>query len=155
MEACTAYDFDRAARVPLRADDSPTDANPRSAWALELIATENAMARSAKERGEQETAAAEKKVEQTGKPVKGARGGITAPMMPSAELAEVVGEGSLPRSEVVSKVWDYIKKHGLQDPNDKRNIIADTKLGKVFGKKSATMFEMNKLLSSHLSAEKV
>ena len=112
------------------------------------------MARSAKKRGEEETAAAEKKVEETGKPVKGARGGITAPVTPSSELAEIVGKDSLPRSEVVSKVWAYIKKNDLQDPKDKRNIVADAKLEKVFGKKSATMFEMNKLLSAHLEAKK-
>ena len=112
------------------------------------------MARSAEKRGKDETAAAEKKVKATGKPASGARGGITAPVTPSAELAEIVGEKDLPRSEVVSKVWDYIKKHELQDPKDKRNILADDKLGKIFGKKSATMFEMNKLLSAHLTAKK-
>jgi chromatin remodeling complex protein RSC6 len=112
------------------------------------------MARSKEQRGEQETAAAEKKVKATGKPVGGARGGITAPVTPSPELAEIVGSKDLPRSEVVSKVWEYIKAHNLQDPKDKRNIVADDKLGKVFGKKSATMFEMNKLLSAHLTAKK-
>ena len=112
------------------------------------------MARSAKKRGEDETAAAEKKVKETGKPAKGARGGITAPVTPSSDLAEIVGEKDLPRSEVVSKVWEYIKKNGLQDEKDKRNILADAKLEKVFGKKSATMFEMNKLLSGHLTAKK-
>ena len=112
------------------------------------------MARSAVKRGEDETAAAEKKVKETGKPAKGARGGITAPVTPSPELAEIVGAKDLPRSEVVSKIWEYIKKHDLQDAKDKRNIVADAKLEKVFGKKSATMFEMNKLLSAHLTAKK-
>ena len=112
------------------------------------------MVRSAKKRGEDETAAAEKKVKETGKPAKGARGGITAPVTPSSDLAEIVGQKELPRTEVISKVWDYIKKHDLQDVNDKRNIVADAKLEKVFGKKSATMFEMSKLLSSHLTAKK-
>jgi chromatin remodeling complex protein RSC6 len=112
------------------------------------------MARSKEKRGEEETAAAEKKVKATGKPVGGARGGITAPVTPSPELAEIVGDKDLPRSEVVSKVWEYIKGHNLQDEKDKRNIVADDKLGKVFGKKSATMFEMNKLLSAHLKPAK-
>ena len=112
------------------------------------------MARSAQKRGEDETAAAEKKVKATGKPAGGARGGLTAPVTPSAELAAVVGKKDLPRSEVVSKVWEYIKKHDLQDPKDKRKIIADDKLEKVFGKKSATMFEMNKLFCAHLTATK-
>lgn len=112
------------------------------------------MARSAKKRGEEETAAAEKEVEATGKPAKGARGGITAPVTPSHELAEIVGSEERPRTEVISKVWEYIKSHDLQDAKDKRNIVADAKLEKVFGKKSATMFEMNKLLSKHLTAKK-
>lgn len=105
-------------------------------------------------RGKTETAAAEKKVKATDKPTGGARGGITAPVTPSPELAEIVGKHDLPRSEMVSKVWEYIKKHKLQDEKDKRTIVADDKLGKVFGQKSATMFEMNKLLSKHVSAPK-
>jgi chromatin remodeling complex protein RSC6 len=112
------------------------------------------MARSAEKRGKDETAAAEKKVKATGKPTGGARGGITAPVTPSPELAEIVGKNDLPRSEVVSKVWEYIKKHDLQDEKDRRQINADDKLEKIFGKKSASMFEMNKHLSAHLSAKK-
>ena len=112
------------------------------------------MARSAEKRGKDETAAAAKKVKDTGKPTGGARGGITAPVTPSAQLAEIVGKKDLPRSEVVKKVWEYIKKHDLQDPKDKRQINADDKLEKVFGKKSASMFEMNKYLSGHLTAKK-
>jgi chromatin remodeling complex protein RSC6 len=112
------------------------------------------MARTAETRGKEETKAAEKKVEKTGKPAGGARGGITAPVTPSPELAEIVGDKDLPRSEVVSKVWEYIKKHDLQDPKDRRQINADEKLQKIFGKKSASMFEMNKHLSAHLTAKK-
>ncbi|WP_375272523.1 SWIB/MDM2 domain-containing protein [Sphingomonas sp.] len=112
------------------------------------------MARSAEKRGKDETAAAEKKVKATGKPAGGARGGITAPVTPSDDLAEIVGKDDLPRSEVVSKVWEYIKKHDLQDAKDRRQINADDKLEKIFGKKSASMFEMNKFLSAHLSSPK-
>ncbi len=112
------------------------------------------MAKSAETRGKDETAAAAKKVKATDKPAGGARGGITAPVTPSADLAEIVGKSDLPRSEVVSKVWDYIKKNNLQDPKDKRQINADAKLEKIFGKKSASMFEMNKHLSAHLKAAK-
>ena len=112
------------------------------------------MARTASKRGKDETEAAEKKVEATDKPVSGARGGITAPVTPSPELAEIVGSDDLPRSQVVSKVWEYIKKHDLQDAKDKRNINADAKLEKIFGKKQASMFEMNKHLSAHLTAKK-
>ena len=112
------------------------------------------MARTAEKRGKDETKAAEKKVKSTGKSAGGARGGITAPVTPSAELAEIVGKNDLPRSEVVSKVWDYIKKNDLQDAKDRRQINADDKLEKIFGKKSASMFEMNKHLAQHLSAKK-
>ena len=112
------------------------------------------MARSAEKRGKDETKAAEKKVRKTGKPAGGARGGITAPVTPSDDLAAIVGKDDLPRSEVVSKVWDYIKKHDLQDAKDRRQINADDKLQKIFGKKSASMFEMNKHLSAHLTAKK-
>jgi chromatin remodeling complex protein RSC6 len=69
---------------------------------------------------------------------------------PSPELAAIAGKEPLKRTEVVSKVWDYIKKHNLQDPKDKRQIVADDKLEKVFGKKEVSMFEMNKHLSAHL-----
>jgi upstream activation factor subunit UAF30 len=78
--------------------------------------------------------------------------GIHKPVKPSPELAEIVGADSLPRSEVVSKVWAYIKKNDLQNPKDKRQILADAALEKVFGgKKEVSMFEMNKHLSKHLS----
>ena len=74
------------------------------------------------------------------------------PMTISAELAAVVGKGPMPRSDVVKNIWVYIKKNDLQDPKNKRNIIADANLLKVFGgKKSVSMFEMAKLLSVHLS----
>ena len=73
------------------------------------------------------------------------------PMKISAELAEVVGKGPMPRSEVVKALWVYIKKHDLQDPKNKRNINADENLVKVFGgKKVVNMFEMTKLVSAHL-----
>ena len=77
-------------------------------------------------------------------------GGIHAPVKPSPELAAVVGKGDMPRSEIVSKMWDYIKKNNLQDAKDKRNINADASLEKIFGKKQVTMFEMNKLISAHV-----
>ncbi len=74
------------------------------------------------------------------------------PLQPSSELAEVVGSSPIPRTQVVKKLWVYIKKNNLQDPNNKRNIIADDKLKPVFsGKKVVNMFEMTKLVSKHLS----
>lgn len=74
------------------------------------------------------------------------------PMTISDDLAEVVGKGPMARAEVVKKLWEYIKKNDLQDPTNKRNINADSKLQKVFdGKKTVNMFEMTKLVSKHLS----
>jgi upstream activation factor subunit UAF30 len=74
------------------------------------------------------------------------------PLQPSKELAAVVGADPLARSEVVSKVWEYIKKNNLQNPENKREILADDKLEHVFCKKKVTMFEMNKHLAQHLKA---
>ena len=110
------------------------------------------MAVTAKKSGSVGTKAVEKKAKVPSKATAGARGGITAPVTPSPELAEIVGEADLPRSEVVKKVWEHIKKHDLQDAKDRRQINADDKLEKIFGKKSASMFEMNKHLSAHLHA---
>jgi len=76
--------------------------------------------------------------------------GIHKPVTPSAELGDIVGKGPMPRSEIVSKMWEYIKKNELQDAKDKRQINADAKLEKVFGKKSVSMFEMNKHISAHV-----
>jgi len=74
------------------------------------------------------------------------------PMQVSDDLAEVVGKGPMPRSEVVKKLWVYIKKNNLQDEKNKRNINADAALKKVFGGKgTVSMFEMTKLVSKHLS----
>lgn len=74
------------------------------------------------------------------------------PMNLSADLEAVVGKGPMPRSEVVKALWVYIKKHNLQDPQKKRNIVADAKLKVVFGGKAVVdMFEMTKLVSKHLS----
>ena len=73
------------------------------------------------------------------------------PMKISAELALVVGAGPMPRSEVVKKLWVYIKEKNLQNPANKRNILADDKLKPIFEKDEVTMFEMTKLVSKHLS----
>jgi len=75
---------------------------------------------------------------------------LQQPLQPSADLAAVVGEGTMARGEVVSKVWEYIKANKLQNPDDGREIIADDKLRRIFGKDRATMFEMNKFLAQHL-----
>jgi upstream activation factor subunit UAF30 len=75
---------------------------------------------------------------------------LMKPLQPSKELAAVVGADPLPRPEVVSKVWDYIKRNNLQNPANKREINADDKLRAVFGKDSVSMFEMNKHLAQHM-----
>ena len=75
---------------------------------------------------------------------------LQQPLHVSDDLATVVGSGTMARGEVVSKVWEYIKSHKLQNPADGREILADDKLKKVFGKDKVTMFEMNKLLAQHL-----
>ena len=73
------------------------------------------------------------------------------PMSPDATLAEVVGSKAIPRTQVTKKLWDYIKKHRLQDSKNRRMINADEALKKVFGgKKQVSMFEMTKLVSKHL-----
>ncbi|MBI1834225.1 MAG: SWIB/MDM2 domain-containing protein [Burkholderiales bacterium] len=74
------------------------------------------------------------------------------PMTLSPVLATVIGAAPMPRTEVTKKIWEYIKKHKLQDEANKRNINADDKLKAVFGgKKQVSMFEMTKLISGHLS----
>ena len=82
------------------------------------------------------------------------RGGGSAfmkPMQPDDALAAVIGSDPQPRTEVTKKIWDYIRKNKLQDPNDKRTIRADDKLKRVFnGKSSVSMFEMTKLVNGHL-----
>jgi chromatin remodeling complex protein RSC6 len=74
-----------------------------------------------------------------------------APLTPSAELAAVVGSKPIPRTEIVKKIWDYIRKNGLQDKNNRRMINTDEKLKKVFdGKNQISMFEIAKGVNNHV-----
>ena len=85
------------------------------------------------------------------KPAPGSKpNALQQPLKPSEDLAAIIGSGTFPRGEVVSKIWEYIKANKLQSPKDGRQIIADKKLEAVFGKKEVSMFEMNKLISAHL-----
>jgi len=85
-------------------------------------------------------------------PAKKANSAFMKPLKLTADLEAVVGKGPMPRSEVVKKLWAYIKKNGLQDQKNKRNINADANLKAVFGGKGVVnMFEMTKLVSKHLS----
>ena len=96
-------------------------------------------------------AAAKATTEQEAAPAKTANAAFMKPLTPSKELAAVVGKEPLPRTAVISGLWVYIKKHNLQDANDKRMINADAKLKKVFGKPQVSMFEMAGLIGKHLS----
>jgi len=84
--------------------------------------------------------------------VRKANPALLKPYNLSAELEAVIGKGPLPRGQVVKKIWEYIKMHNLQNPQNKRNILADAKLKVLFGGKGeVTMFEMTKLVSAHLT----
>jgi len=72
------------------------------------------------------------------------------PLTPSPALAAVVGAKAIPRTQVVKKLWQYIRTHKLQDSKNRRNINADAKLRPIFGKNTVSMFEMTKLVSKHL-----
>lgn len=90
------------------------------------------------------------KTAEIAKPAKKAPTAFSRPLTPSADLAAVIGDKPVPRTEVVKLMWGYIKAHNLQDAKNKRNINSDAKLAKVFGKPQVTMFEMSKLIGSHL-----
>ena len=102
----------------------------------------------AKKKATKKPAAKKKKTAAKRKP----NAAFMKPMQPSAALGAVIGNGMMPRTEVTKKIWGYIKKHGLQDSKNRRNINADDKLKPIFGgKKQVSMFEMTKLVSKHLS----
>jgi upstream activation factor subunit UAF30 len=92
--------------------------------------------------------ATKKKVAKKGK--RKASAAFMRPLALSPQLAEVLGSKPLARTEVVKRLWVYIKKHKLQDSKNRRNINADAKLKAVFGKGTVNMFEMTKLISKHL-----
>ena|SRR5437773_4021636 len=99
--------------------------------------------------------AAPKKAKKAAKKKSGAKrkpnAAFMKPMTPTATLAAVIGGSPMPRTEVTKKLWAYIKRNGLQDSKNRRNINADDKLQDVFGgKKQVSMFEMTKLVSRHL-----
>jgi upstream activation factor subunit UAF30 len=86
---------------------------------------------------------------------KPANSAFMKPMQPDEALSAVIGHHPIPRTEVTKKIWDYIRKHALQDPADKRMIKADDKLKVVFGgKASVSMFEMTSLINKHLTDPK-
>ena len=132
----------------------PSKTKPSTTAAKET-APKKASSTPAKSSSAKKASPAERKPAKTASAGKSASGkkvnpALMKPLQPSKELAAVVGSEPLPRPEVVSKVWDYIKKHKLQDPQNKREIVADDKLRAVFGRERVTMFEMNKHLAQHL-----
>ncbi|HEU0111525.1 MAG TPA: SWIB/MDM2 domain-containing protein [Flavisolibacter sp.] len=97
--------------------------------------------------------AAPKKAAKKAAPKKSARkpnAAFMAPLTPSATLSEVIGNKPMPRTEIVRKMWDYIKKNNLQDSKNRRMINADAKLKPVFGKDQISMFDMAKIVNKHV-----
>ena len=97
--------------------------------------------------------AAPKKAAKKAAPKKSARkpnAAFMAPLTPSNNLAEVIGSKPMPRTEIVKKVWDYIKKNNLQDKNNRRMINADGKLKPIFGKDQISMFELAKIVNKNV-----
>ena len=108
------------------------------------------MAAEKKSQGKAPAAKATKTTAKTAAP-RNAQGGLAKPVQPDATLAAIVGNDPLTRAALTKKVWDYVKKNNLQDPNDKRSIVADAKLKPVFGgKEKVSMFEMTKLVNQHV-----
>ncbi|WP_396223109.1 SWIB/MDM2 domain-containing protein [Gemmatimonas sp.] len=125
---------------------APKKAAPKKAAAKKAPAKKAATKAAAPKKAAAKKAPAKKAAKRAPNPA------FMKPLTPSAELAAIVGDKGLPRTEVVKKLWAYIKKNGLQDQKNKRQINADDKLKKVFGgKSSVSMFDMTKLVSKHLS----
>ena len=94
--------------------------------------------------------ATKKKVAKKTKSKRKPNAAFMRPLTPSTALAAVVGAKAIPRTQVVKKLWQYIRTHDLQDSKNRRNINADDKLRPIFGKGTVSMFEMTKLVSKHL-----
>lgn len=136
------------------AKSATTTASKTAAKTAAKSATKTATKTAAKSAAKSATTAAPAKAAAKKAPSKAAAGkrgpnpAFMKPLQPDAQLAEVVGKEPMPRTQVVARVWDYIKKNGLQES---RNINADAKLRPIFGKDQITMFEMMKLVNAHLS----
>ncbi len=121
---------------------APKKATAKKATAKKATAKKAAPAKKATAK----KAAAPKKAKTARKP----NAAFMKALTPSAELAAVIGAGAAARTEVVKKLWAYIRKNNLQNPKNKRNILADDKLKKVFGKNEVSMFELASLIGKHL-----
>ena len=138
--------------MPSKTKQSTPDKKPDVAKSTPAKAASSTAAKSTSAKKASPPEGASAKEANTGKGASGKKvnPALMKPLQPSKQLAAVVGSDPLPRPEVVSKVWDYIKKNNLQNPQNKREIVADDKLRAVFGKDSVSMFEMNKHLAQHL-----
>jgi chromatin remodeling complex protein RSC6 len=126
---------------------APKKATAKKATAKKAAPKKATAKKAAAPKATAKKAAAPKKAKTARKP----NAAFMKPLNPSKELAEIVGGSPIPRTEVMKKVWAYIKKNNLQDAKNRRAINADDKLKAVFGgKKQVTMFEMTKLVSNHL-----
>jgi len=94
--------------------------------------------------------AAKKKAAPKKKSARKPNAAFMAPLTPSSALAEVIGSKALPRTEIIKKIWDYIKKNGLQDKKNRRMINADDKLKPLFGKAQISMFELEKVVNKNV-----
>lgn len=126
----------------------------KKAAAKSKTAAKKAPAKAAKKAAPKKASkAAPKKAAKKAAPKKAARkpnAAFMAPLTPSATLSEVVGSKPMPRTEIVKKVWDYIKKNGLQDKSNRRMINADGKLRPIFGKDQISMFELAKVVNKNV-----
>jgi upstream activation factor subunit UAF30 len=136
-----------AKKAPAKKATAKKAAAPKKATAKKAAAPKKATAKkaAAPKKATAKKAAAPKK-----KTARKPNAAFMQALTPSAELAAVIGSGACARTEVVKKLWAYIKKNNLQNPKNKRNILADDKLSKVFGKKEVTMFELASLIGKHL-----
>ena len=125
---------------------APKKATAKKATAKKATAKTAAPAKKATAKKATAKTAAPKKAKTARKP----NAAFMKALTPSAELAAVIGATAVARTEVVKKLWAYIRKNNLQNPKNKRNILADEKLKKVFGKGEVSMFELASLIGKHL-----
>jgi DNA topoisomerase-3 len=160
-EGKVTFEFEpRASKFPPRkaaAGKTPAAKEPSAKYAATGKTAVNGAAKIASKSGARKAASPASKAASA---KQGALAKVTAPkaprkaaagLKPSAELAAVIGAEPVARTQVIKKLWDYIKANGLQDAKDKRSINADAKLLPVFGKPQATMFELAGIVGKHLS----
>ena len=140
-----------AAPKKATAKKATAKAAPKKATAKKAAAPKKATAKKATAKAAPKATAKKVAAPKKAKTARKPNAAFMKPLNPSKELSEIVGAAALPRTEVMKKVWAYIKKNNLQDAKNRRAINADDKLKAVFGgKKQVTMFEMTKLVSNHL-----